>query len=1159
MVMKKNMMRKNLYQSILRSIGRYLAIVAIIALGAAIFVGLRSTKIDMVATGQKFTDEQNMFDFRLLNTYGWANEDVEKIAALDGVVDAEGVVSLDVIAQVGDAEGSDAVYRFYNIPETVNLVDLRGGRMPEQADECLVDGFRYDDSILGTEITLSDENDEDTLDAMAYRTYTVVGYVATPLYMDMNRGNTSVGSGTLSSYIYIPAEGFDVDYYTEVDITIPGDYEIYTEEYENALDAASEELEPQLKLLAESRREIVLEEAEAKYADGLAEYEKGLKEFEDGIAEAEQELASAYWQLYNSQKELDDGQKQIDEGTAQIAEAKKTLEQSAAELESGKAQLEQQKTDTYAQLDAAQAELEANAPTVESNLLQVNASLALVEPAMQLLNASIAEMESSISRIDASIAQLEQSKAATQAAIQQTQNALNEAQAAVPPDLLQITQLYAQLAQQQIQLDTYDPQIASLKAQRELLVPQLEALQAQKAEQKPQYQQLVSAKATLEEAKAAIDAGFAEVEANRALADQQFAAAEQEIADGEAQLEEAWAQIEEKEAELQNAAAQIVVGRVQLNYGWAQYNDGVAELEKARQEGQAELDDAAEALAEAREDLDALGVAELYILDRYTNVGFASLDSNSDIVAGVSRVFPVFFLLIAGLVCITTMTRMVNEERTQIGTLKALGYSNGAIIGKYLAYAGSGAVVGCGLGVLLGSVVFPKILWIAYGIMLYITPDVVILFDWPLCIGVVLVYTLVMLLVTWYCCYKALEEVPAELIRPKAPTSGKKIFLEHFRFWDKISFLNKVTIRNIFRYRQRLAMMLVGIGGCTALLVTGFGLRDSIMNIVDYQFEEVTVYDLEVYFTEGQTEQEQERFRKKVSDTAEDVTFFHQTSVEIDFDNQVREIYLIAGDDRITDFIDFHSGDTPLEMPGKNEMLLSVGVAEAMGVKAGDSVILRDSEMRELELTISAIYDNNVYNYAIVRPETVEAQWGELPEEQMAFVKVREGKDVHETSALIAGFTDVMNISVSDDLASLVGSMMEALNLVVWVIVFCAGLLAVIVLYNLTNININERIREIATIKVLGFNASETAAYVFKENMALSVMGTVLGLPLGLLLLKFVMSQVKVDFCWFQSRVSLLSYVLAIALTLLSAVAVDVIFHFKLDSINMAEALKSVE
>jgi len=413
--------------------------------------------------------------------------------------------------------------------------------------------------------------------------------------------------------------------------------------------------------------------------------------------------------------------------------------------------------------------------------------------------------------------------------------------------------------------------------------------------------------------------------------------------------------------------------------------------------------------------------------------------------------------------------------------------------------------------------------------------------------------------VTWYCCRRALEEEPAELIRPKAPEAGKKIFMEYLPFWHRISFLNKVTIRNIIRYRQRLAMMLVGIGGCTALLLTGFGLRDSIVNVVDFQFENVTVYDMTVYFSEGQTQEQQERFVKLTDDCIENVLFYNQISVELEHDNQVKEIYLMTADSKIQEFIDFKNGNEPIPMPGVGEVLLTVGVSEAMGIQTGDQIVMRNADMEQLELTVSGIYDNHVYNYAVLIPETIEEQWGRTPEKQMAFVQAAEGHDIYEVSTVVTGLSGVQNVSISQDLANMVGSMMDALDLVVWVIVVCAGLLAVIVLYNLTNININERIREIATIKVLGFNASETAAYVFKENISLTVIGAGVGLGLGYLLLLFVMQQIKIDMVWFKAIVMTPSYLWAVVLTMLSACIVNFVFYFKLDKINMAEALKSVE
>lgn len=281
--------------------------------------------------------------------------------------------------------------------------------------------------------------------------------------------------------------------------------------------------------------------------------------------------------------------------------------------------------------------------------------------------------------------------------------------------------------------------------------------------------------------------------------------------------------------------------------------------------------------------------------------------------------------------------------------------------------------------------------------------------------------------------------------------------------------------------------------------------------------------------------------------------------MELDFDNRVKEVYLLSGGENMAEFIDFHKGNEKLSMPGKNQVLISSGVAENLGIRNGDSLVLRNSDLEELNLTVSGIYDNHVYNYAIVSPDTIEEQWGTEPEYQMAFICVKDDADVYALGATVSDLSFVMNVAVSDDIARTVGRMMEALDLVVWVIVFCAGLLAITVLYNLTNININERIREIATIKVLGFNASETAAYVFKENLALTVVGALLGLLFGKLLLMFVMSQIKIDMVWFTVLTEPVSYLWSISLTLLSALMVNFVFYFRLDKINMAEALKSVE
>ena len=1182
MVMKRNAMRRNLRQSIIRSLGRYIAIAMIIALGAALFVGLLMTKADMVATGQRFMEQQNMFDLRLMNSYGWDWEHLDAVSQMEGIGDAEPVLYMDLIAQTDEVQ-EDAVYRFIAIPERLNRVSLWGGRMPQAPNECLVEGYNNDDSILGMTVQIQSSNDEDALEAMKQHTLTVVGYVATPLYMDMNRGTTSVGNGSLTGFFYVPSETLDMDYIPEINVIIPGDYDIYTDAYNDAMEAAADELEPKLQILADERLADVRNEAEEEYQEGLNEYKDGLDEYNEKKAEADQELENAYQELLDAEQDIEDNEKLLSDGETQIAEARVSLAGNEMTLANTKA-------DAYAQISKAYNELIRNYKTISESQSEVDEGLQEIEMGLIQLETGIIQLETGLAQIDASIAQVETMIDTIDMSIDNIESTLDRMDGigdiVIPglPDSLgylpafqnnsglfalqsdtslieedsnnnqddsERAELEKRLEELYAQREKYTKQLEDLQSQRAQYSAQLGELYAQKAEVEAKKAELEAIKIELDDGMSAIEMGFVELSAAQIQMQNQFSAAESQIRAG-------YAQLDAREKEIANGWKRLEEGRQDLADGWVEYEDGKAEAEKEFADAWEELLEGKEELEDARKLIDAMTENDVVILDRNSNIGYTNLDSSSDIVQGVSRVFPVFFILIAALVCITTMTRMIDEERTQIGTLKALGYSNAAIIGKYMIYSGSGAIIGCVVGVTVGSTIFPMILWQAYRIMLYITPGIVLTVNWWLCIAVTVIYTAAMLSVTWYCCRRTLQEEPAELIRPKAPDAGKKILLEYLPIWPKISFLNKVTIRNIFRYRQRLAMMLVGIGGCTALLVTGFGLRDSIVNVVDFQFENITLYDMQVYFREEITESAESDFREEIGSDAT-YMFYHQSSVELEADNRIKELYMISGDKRLEEYIHLHKGSESLNLPKRNEVVLSVGVAEALGIREGDTVTMRNSDMKALELTVSGIYDNHVHNYAIVDPETIESQWGIYPQMDMAFVTLPDASQAHVVGAAVTELPNVMNVTISEDMAGMVRNMMDALDLVVIVVVFCAGLLAVTVLYNLTNININERVREIATIKVLGFNASETGAYVFKENMTLTVVGSILGLFLGKLLLLFVMTQVKIDMVWFKAIVLPPSYIWAAVLTLFAAVAVDFIFYFKLQKINMAEALKSVE
>ena len=1143
MVMKRNVMGKNLLQSIRRSIGRYIAIVAIIALGAGMFVGLITTKSDMIATAQKYVDEQNMFHLNVLNTYGWTDQELDAISEMDGIRDAEGTITQDVIAKLGD-DGEDQVYRLHAIPKTVDQVYLLGGRMPQQPDECLVDGSHATDSVLGQQFILSDTNEPDTLENLGEKVFTVVGYVSTPLYMDMTRGTTTIGNGTLATYVYIPPEALTVDYYTQISITLDGEYDVYSDGLDDAMDRAEEKLKPGLTDLAQSHYETLKTDAQTQYDDGLKEYEQGLTDYEKGQKEADTEFAKAEKELRDGQKEINNNRAILEDGEAQLQEGKKTLAESEAQLTASQKELADAKAEAYKQLADAYDELMANYKTALAGQQELNKGLEQITSGLDQIGSGLAQIESGMEQLDLVIGILNTS-------VDVTQRLLDAEKASPIPNADRIANLETELTSQKENLDGYNAQKEELLSTQEELIVQQEDLQAQKKELEPQ-------KETVDAAVKQIELGIMELESKQIQTENEFASAE-------AKLEAAVIQLEDGKKELSAQETKLAEGRAELEAAQAKLDEGKEEFEAEKAKVAKELVDARVKLSEARTELQeaqdtiaSMTEPELFILNRNTNPGYLAVNSNSDIVAGVSRVFPAFFLLIAALVCITTLTKMVDEERTQIGVLKAMGYRSGAIMSKYLFYCGSAAILGCGLGVIIGSIVFPKILWAAYSIILCLTPEVELRLNVPLCLAVVTAYTAVSLLVTWYCCRKELRDVPAQLIRPKAPTPGKKIFMEHLPFWDKISFLNKVMFRNVFRYKQRLLMMMVGIGGCTALLLTGFGIRDSIVDIVSYQFSEVTVYDMEVYFTEGRTQQEQEQFRQELRPYVDQILFYHRSSADLEFDGKTKPIDIIATEHDLQGFMQLQNGDHQFGMPEKGEIFLSIGMAEMMGIQEGDRVTLRNADLKETAVTVSGIFENQVNNFLIILPETLET-WTQPLEQQMAIINVRDTQDVHEAGAIIAGMEDVMTVSISQDIADNVGGMLEALDLVVVTVVVCAALLAVIVLYNLTNISITERIREIATIKVLGFNSRESAAYVFKENLFLSAMGACFGLVGGIFLLRFVMSQIKIDMVWFQARLTFPSYLWALLLTMVSACLVDFLLYFKLEKINMAEALKSVE
>lgn len=680
--------------------------------------------------------------------------------------------------------------------------------------------------------------------------------------------------------------------------------------------------------------------------------------------------------------------------------------------------------------------------------------------------------------------------------------------------------------------------------------------------------ELSSGKAALSAEKKNLTAKRTETAAGLAYAKEELAKAE--AAGDQAQIatwtsavnqaESGLAQIDAGLAQIASKEREISAGEAQLEAGYDEYYAGKNKAEREFSKAEAELEDAEKELEKAEAELDDLAAAEVFIQEREDNLGFGSFESNADIVDSVAKVFPIFFFLIAALVCSTTMSRMIDEERTQIGAFRALGYTNGRIMLKYMIYSGSAAVVGCVAGFLAGSKYFPIAIWIAYGMMFGFAP-LEFYFSWELAIISLVVSLICSMGTTYFACRGQLANMPAEILRPKAPKAGKRIILERITpLWSRMKFLHKVTARNILRYKKRMIMMILGIGGCAALVLAGFGMHDSVAGISNHQYDTIQKYDVMVAFTDKLDDSESAAFDEKYGKDISNSALFQQTTVTFRSDDAAKTGNLIITDDEnmAKEFVLEYEGEK-IPAPGDGEAVINNKMAEMLGLDTGDKIEVEYDDTHRATLTVSGIYRNYVNSYIFINGATYEEGSGQSYEPSMMYISLKNGRDVHEMADDISSFPDIMAISLNEDVRASIDEMMQSLNYIILLVLLCAGALAFIVLFNLSNINMTERVREIATIEVLGFYPSETGAYVFRENLILAILGIIAGIPMGLALHKFIMNQISVDMVSFNEVVDPSSYVYAVIMVLFFTFIVDRIMRVKLRKINMAEALKSIE
>lgn len=686
---------------------------------------------------------------------------------------------------------------------------------------------------------------------------------------------------------------------------------------------------------------------------------------------------------------------------------------------------------------------------------------------------------------------------------------------------------------------------------------------------------LSAARAELAEKEAQYTAALSELERNYVYLEAAFGKdiADMQTADARAQLDLAKVQLEAGKTELSNAEdlaageldtagqkladsrAQLESAKRQYQSGLSEYNKGLSEYNLQKSRAENELADAHEQLLQAELDIENMSAPEIYVMTLEDNYGVNAFSQDADRINNIAKVFPIMFFVVAALVCLTTMTRMIDEQRTKIGTLSALGYGRGAIAFQYLAYSGISTLIGSAFGILIGNTVIPLIIFNTYKI-LYSVPDIVLTVDAQRAAVAVVSALLLTALVTLWAAYDSLRACAAQLMRPAAPKSGKKVILEHIGFlWKRLSFTSKVTCRNILRYKKRFFMTVFGIAGCCALLLTGFGLRDSISGMLPKQYGKIQSFDMTVFLAK-----DSESVRQCIADNSDDSLFVQSMSTDAKSDSGSLECYVLVPQEpsKLPQYIDLHErvsgGKT--EFPDFMHAVIAEKLSEKLKIGIGDTISVKRPEGGYAQLTVSGITENYIYNYVYMSPQTYESVFEKAPQYNQAYVKT---DDPESAGAAVTEHADAASVMNSKDMMTSFSEVFDSLNGVVLLLIVSACLLNFVVLYNLTNINIGERVREIATIKVLGFYPHETDAYIYRENIVLTAVGTALGLFIGRFLHGFVMTTAEIDMIMFARDISVWSYIFSALLTFAFSALVNVFMHFKLMKISMTESLKSIE
>lgn len=1254
---------KNTIREISKSRNRFLSIFLICAIGVGFFSGVRATCEIMKVSADDYYDAHNLFDLRVLSTFGLTEDDAKAIAEIDGV---DGVFTskyTDLAMHDNEKEYLTRVYS--KTPDEINTVDIFEGTAPAADDECIVSynilgrGISVGDTVMLEDLTEAEEF------PLKRKEYKIVGLYNTPMYISKTqRGSTNIGDGAIDAFMIVPEEHFTQEIYTEIYIksdTLQG-MQSYSDEYKNLRDEISDKLEE----LGKERSVIRYDEV---IGDALAEIEKGEKELaeakadgqkelddakeqledakqqiEDGereLKEAKDEINGGEVQLADAEKELADAKKEIDDGKRELAEnkptlddAKKQLEDALKEIEDGERQLADGKKtldEAKIRLDESQKEIEDSQKLLDDSREEIEKNRKLLEDGQAEIDKNKAELEDGKYQIELAKVELASGWAQYRSGCEEYQSGLEQYEraaelynraeeeynilAAANPNSEWLTIMQQALQASRDVLEQMKAQIDEGKAQLDSALAQLEAGEREIAENEAKIadgeeqlaeaqkqiddglKQLLDGEKQLEDGQKQLDEGKKKFEEGKAqyedglleyvknaelLADgrreydkglleyldglEQYDDGLAKIEDGERQYYEGVLTLNEKRKDFEDGVDQYEKGLIEIEDAKKKYEDGLRDYEDGVYTFNREIADAERKLAEAREKIADVGNAQWYVFKRDDNTGYAEYDSNSERINKIAAIFPVFFLLVAGLVCLTTMSRMVEEQRTQVGTLKALGYSNGAIMRHYMTYAVSGAAAGGIIGAIGGCFLFPSVIVYAYS-MMYIITDIHYLFTPENMIVSIGSMVLAIGATVFFSCNKALQETPASLMRPKAPKAGKRVLIERIPFlWNNMNFFAKVSGRNLFRYKRRMFMTIVGIAGCTALSLTGFGLKNSITDIVDLQYDQIYKYSGYMAYDEDIKLSELNSIYDTLLDYDENTKYtralIKQYTTEFSGNNVQVYVTAVENAELFETFVDLHERVSREKLTLTDGAVITEKAAKLLNADVGDEITVQVSDGINRKVKIAGITEQYASHYLYISEELYKEVFGGIPDYNMIYFDngISRDKDVQN------GFTEhvlkndnVLAVIMNASSLSSVHDTLQIMDLVTVVLIVSAAALAFVVLYNLTNVNITERIREIATLKVLGFYDTEVSSYVFRENIILSIMGGFVGLFLGYALCMFVIQTAEIDEVMFGRSIHFPSYIWALLVTVAFSLIVNLIMTRVLKKISMVESLKSVE